>query len=69
MAGPLATAAQGRQRHLAEVALGGERVEEEAVAHLSGDLGHALADPGEEHGRRPVLVPSGEKNGVMSVWV
>ena len=36
------------QRDLAEVALGGEAVAQEAVAHLAGHLGHQLADAGQE---------------------
>ena len=39
-----------------EVALGGEAVAEEAVGHLAGDLGHQLADAGEEHLRVAVRV-------------
>ena len=35
-------------RHLAQVPLGGEAVAEEAVADLAGDLGHQLADAGQE---------------------
>ena len=60
-------------RHLAQVPLGGEAVAEEAVAHLAGDLGHQLADAGEEHLRRAepveVAMPQGVKNGVISVCV
>ena len=37
-----------RQGDLAQVALGGEAVAEEPVAHLAGHLGHQLADAGQE---------------------
>ena len=48
-------------RDLAEVLLGGEAVAEEAVADLAGDLGHQLADSGEEDLRHaePVEVGAG----------
>ncbi len=67
----LAAALQRWDRHLAQVALGREAVAEEAVADLTGDLGHQLPDAGEEHLRRaePVEVGGvGSENGVMSVW-
>ena len=35
--------------HVAEVALGREAVDQESVAHLSCDLGHELADAGDEY--------------------
>ena len=40
-------ALERRQGDLAQVALGGEAVAQEPVAHLAGDLGHQLADPGQ----------------------
>ena len=66
-------ALEGGDRDLAEVLLGREAVAEEAVADLAGDLGHQLADAGEEDlaaGRtRRVPSRSGVKNGVISVCV
>jgi hypothetical protein len=44
----LAAAQQGRQRDLTGVALGGEAVADEAVAHLARGLRHEGADTGEE---------------------
>ena len=61
-----------RQRDLAEVLLGGEAVAEEAVAHLAGDLGHQLADAGQEdlrHAEVAEVGRPGAKNGVISVCV
>ena len=63
-------ALERRERDLAQVALGGEAVAEEAVAHLAGDLGHQLADAGEEDLRAsPCGFGPGLKNGVISVCV
>ena len=41
-------ALEGGQAHLAQVALGGEAVDQEAVAHLARHLGHELADRGQQ---------------------
>src|SRR5207302_5747091 len=51
-----ATALEGGNRHLAEVALGREAVAQEAVTRLAGDLGHQSPNPGEEDERRAVRV-------------
>jgi hypothetical protein len=48
LAGLGAPALERRDRDLAQVLLGGEAVADEAVAHLAGDLGHELADAGQE---------------------
>ena len=57
------------ERDLAHVALGRERVEDHAVGHLAGDLGHELADGREPHLGQAVRVRAGLKNGVISVCV
>ena len=72
LAGLGPAALERRERDLAQVPLGGEAVAEEPVAHLAGDLGHQLADTGEEDLRHADAVEvgaSGVKNGVISVWV
>ena len=42
------TGGKRRERHLAQVALGGERVHQQAVGDLPGHRGHGLPDRGEE---------------------
>ena len=72
LAGLGPAALERREGDLAQVLLGGEAVAEEAVAHLAGDLGHQLADAGEEDLRRRRTARSaagGVKNGVISVCV
>ena len=72
LAGLGPAALEGGQRDLAQVPLGGEAVADEPVAHLAGDLGHQLADAGEEDLRRRrtrEVGASGVKNGVISVCV
>ena len=61
------------ERHFAEVALGGEPVADESVADLAGDLGHQLADAGQEDLGTPNSVRSaairGEERGHQRVRV
>ena len=57
------------QRDLADVPLGRETVEDDAVGDLARDLGHQLADRGEERpSGSPYGLGPGLKNGVISVW-
>ena len=44
-----------RQRHLAQVFLGGERVDEHPVGHFAGHLGHQRPHRREKHPGRPVF--------------
>ena len=60
---------QRGQGHLAQVALGGEAVDEEPVGHLAGHLGHELADGGQQDLGVAVRLAPGLKNGVIRVCV
>ena len=53
----------GRQRHLAQVALGGEGVDQQAIRHLAGHLGHETAHPGQEDRRAAPGVGAGIEHG------
>ena len=55
---------------LADVSLGGERVQDDAVCDLARDLGHLVADRGQHRpaAARTGSVP-GSKNGVINVCV
>ena len=54
-------------RHVAQVALCREAVDQESVADFSCDLGHELTDAGDEHLRRSVGIRPGLNIGVISV--
>ena len=60
---------QRRQAHLAQVALGGEAVDQETVADLARDFGHELADGRQEDLGLPCGFGPGLKKGVIKVCV